>query len=90
MRSPIHCAKANSIPPSIATEAGGLHLLLREASATMMIYPCCRAFAGQYLPMTAVLGGLLFVQPEGYAEAQRDVIRLSPDILALQEQVRMF
>ncbi len=38
--------------------------------------------------MTAVLGGLLFVQPEGYGEAQRDVIRLSPDILALQEQVR--
>ena len=37
--------------------------------------------------MTAVLGGLLFVQPEGYAEAQRDVIRLSPDILDLQEQV---
>lgn len=38
--------------------------------------------------MTAVLGGLLFVQPEGYGEAQRDVIRLSPDILALQEQVQ--
>ena len=37
--------------------------------------------------MTAVLSGLLFVQPEGYSEAQRDVIRLSPDILALQEQV---
>ena len=37
--------------------------------------------------MTAVLGGLLFVQPEGYSEAQRDVIRLSPDILALEEQV---
>ena len=40
--------------------------------------------------MTAVLGGLLFVQPEGYSEAQRDVIRLSPDILALQEQASRF
>ncbi len=45
------------------------------------------AVAGVYLPLTAVLGGLLFVQPEGYQEAERDVIRLSPSITKLEEQV---
>lgn len=44
--------------------------------------------AGTYLPLTAVLGGSLFVQPEGYLEADRDVIRLSPSIQELQQQVR--
>lgn len=39
-----------------------------------------------YLPLTAVLGGRLFVIPEGYKEAQRDVIRLSSDIAELTEQ----
>ena len=41
-----------------------------------------------YLPLTAVLGGSLFVRPEGYQEAARDVVRLSPHIAELQEQVR--
>ena len=41
---------------------------------------------GLYLALTAVLGGLLFVQPEGYEEAQRDVIRLSADMDALLQQ----
>jgi hypothetical protein len=44
--------------------------------------------AGMYLPLTAVLGGSLFVRPEGYQEAARDVVRLSPHIAELQEQVR--
>ncbi len=39
-----------------------------------------------YLALTAVLGGLLFAQPEGYEEAQRDVIRLSADMDALLQQ----
>ena len=42
--------------------------------------------AGLYLPLTAMLGGLLFVSPEGYTEALRDVIRLSPDIAKLEAQ----
>ena len=42
--------------------------------------------SGLYLPLTAVLGGLLFVRPEGYAEAQRDVIRLTADVELLREQ----
>lgn len=42
--------------------------------------------AGLYLPLTAVLGGLLFARPEGYAEAQRDVIRLTADVEALRQQ----
>ena len=36
--------------------------------------------------MTAVLSGRLFVIPEGYKEAQRDVIRLSADIHELTQQ----
>ncbi len=36
--------------------------------------------------MTAVLGGLLYAKPEGYKEANRDVIRLSSDLAELQKQ----
>ena len=55
-----------------------------DASAPSHIHV---AGAGIYLPLTAVLGGLLFVIPEGYQEAQRDVIRLSANIgeLAMQQ-----
>jgi hypothetical protein len=42
--------------------------------------------AGCYLPLTAALGGRLFLQPEGYLEASRDVIRLSPDVEKLVGQ----
>ncbi len=42
--------------------------------------------AGCYLPLTAALGGRLFLQPEGYMEASRDVIRLSPDVEKLVGQ----
>ena len=42
--------------------------------------------AGIYLPLTAVLGGRLFVTPKGYHEAQRDVINLSADIAELTQQ----
>lgn len=46
--------------------------------------------SGTYLPLTAVLGGLLFVRPEGYLEAARDVIRLSPHMAELQQQVACY
>ena len=39
-----------------------------------------------YLPLTGMLGGLLFVAPQGYTEAVRDVIRLSPEISDLEAQ----
>ena len=39
-----------------------------------------------YLPLTGMLGGLLFVAPQGYTEALRDVIRLSPEIRDLETQ----
>ena len=42
--------------------------------------------SGTYLPLTAVLGGLLFVRPEGYLEGDRDVIRLDPDVGVMQAQ----
>ncbi|KAL0018632.1 hypothetical protein WJX77_009530 [Trebouxia sp. C0004] len=41
---------------------------------------------GVYLPLTAVLGGLLFVRVEGYLEADRDVIRLDPSVETMQAQ----
>lgn len=44
-------------------------------------------FSGTYLPLTAVLGGSLFVRPEGFLEADRDVLRLSPSIEELERQV---
>lgn len=43
-------------------------------------------YVGTYLPLTAVLGGLLFVRVEGYLEADRDVIRLDPDVGTMQAQ----
>ena len=43
-------------------------------------------YSGTYLPVTAVLGGLLYAKPDGYMEAQRDVIRLSSDLRELQKQ----
>lgn len=42
--------------------------------------------AGCYLPLTAALGGLLFLQPEGYGEASRDVIRLGCSVEELVGQ----
>ena len=44
--------------------------------------------AGVYLPVTAVLGGRLFVTAEGYEEAVRDVVRLCADVPGLLDQVK--
>jgi len=42
---------------------------------------------GMYLPATSTIGeGLLYVQPEGFCEAEKDVIVLSQDIEELQKQ----
>ena len=50
-------------------------------------HQCCDCTCtGTYLPLTAVLGGLLFVRVEGYLEADRDVIRLDPDVATMQAQ----
>ena len=49
-------------------------------------FKCISISTGTYLPVTAVLGGLLYAKPEGYREAQRDVIRLSSDLRELQKQ----
>lgn len=35
---------------------------------------------GCYLPLTSALDGLLFLQPEGFQEAARDVVRLSANV----------
>ena len=39
-----------------------------------------------YLPVIAILGGMLFMRPSGFKESKRDVIRLSPVIPDIQEQ----
>ncbi len=48
--------------------------------------PCLWPPAGCYLPLTAVLGGRLFLRPDGFQEAARDVIRLTPQISYLLSQ----
>ena len=39
-----------------------------------------------YLPVIAVLGGMLFMRPSGFKESKRDVIRLSPVIAEIEKQ----
>ena len=39
-----------------------------------------------YLPLTAVLEGHLFLQPAGYLEGERDVIRLAPSVEEVKKQ----
>ena len=41
---------------------------------------------GCYLPLMAALDGLLFIQPDGFLEASRDVIRLSSDVNEILSQ----
>ena len=57
------------------------HWLNAESPFAPACLPACRCSpAGCYLPLTAVLGGRLFLRPEGFQEASRDVVRLTPDI----------
>ena len=39
-----------------------------------------------YLPVIAILGGMLFMRPSGFKESKRDVIRLSPVIKEIEKQ----
>ena len=39
-----------------------------------------------YLPVIAILGGMLFMRPSGFKESKRDVIRLSPVIKDIESQ----
>lgn len=62
---------SGSGPASLAPQVG--------AEGDLSIGPLAPK-AGVYLPLTAALGGRLFLQPEGYKEASRDVIRLSTEV----------
>ena len=55
-------------------------------SQSAAAHPLSHNRPGCYLPVTAALGGLLFLRPSGYREASRDVVRLSPDINHLLSQ----
>ena len=59
-----------------------MHVLVVFANAA----PPSTLRAGCYLPLTAVLGGRLFLRPEGFLEASRDVIRLTPNIDVIRGQ----
>ncbi len=72
--------------PVLCVNCSALFLILESFSLACMLtfqHLC----AGTYLPLTAVLGGRLFVRPMGYLEAARDVIRLSPHIPEMLAQV---
>ena len=62
--------------------------MLREGKIdnTRMLGPL-KPNTGMYLPATCTVGeGLLYVKPEGYLEADKDVVILSQDIEELQKQ----
>lgn len=66
-----------------------LQRLRLPAIQPIMPNPSPPTAPGCYLPVTAVLGGRLFLRPDGFQEASRDVVRLSPDITyVLSQQVR--
>ena len=75
---PADIALRHALMCAVLQHSGGSKL------RTTRLTDCLRS--GLYLPLTAVLGGVLFVRPEGYAEAQRDVIRLTADVELLREQ----
>eukprot|EP00887_Chlorella_sp_A99_P007742 scaffold20.g7742.t1 len=76
----LHVPTTPLVPPSAAVAAGG-----GGEEGDVLLGPL-RPKAGCYLPLTAVLGGLLFLRPEGFEEAARDVVRLTPDLLQLVGQ----
>ncbi len=81
----IHCLLYLFWDPAIFVYmAGTMHLLSVVRFA--LHSDCICVLAGVYLPLTAVLGGLLFVRVDGYLEADRDVIRLHPHVPTMQAQ----
>ena len=70
-------------PPRAAAAAPGRGR--RDEDGVVMVGPLAPG-AGCYLPLTAVLGGSLFLRAEGFMEAQRDVIRLTPALSSLTGQ----
>jgi len=67
------------------TGLGGGGVRSGKTEGDVMIGPLASG-SGCYLPLTAVLGGLLFLRPSGFEEASRDVIRLSSNITFMMGQ----
>jgi hypothetical protein len=75
----LHVPTTSLVPPQSSGGGGG-------GDENSVIIGPLNCGAGCYLPLTAALGGLLFVTPEGYHEATRDVVRLGSDVSRLLTQ----
>ena len=78
----LHVPTTSLVPPGILA---GKQESSSDADSDMSIGPL-QTGEGAYLPLTAALGGLLFLSPVGYQEATRDVIRLSVQVEDLLNQ----
>jgi len=78
----LHVPTTSLVPPGIL---GGKQESSSDADSDMSIGPL-QTGEGVYLPLTAALGGLLFLSAVGYQEATRDVIRLSVQVEDLLNQ----
>jgi hypothetical protein len=76
----LHVPTTPLVPPP-----GGAAAAASTAEGDVRVGPLAPG-AGCYLPLTAALGGLLFLRPEGYAEASRDVMRMSASVEEMLEQ----
>ena len=80
----LHIPTTPLVPPPSGAAASGRGR--REGDdGDVMVGPLAPG-TGCYLPLTAVLGGSLFLRAEGFMEAQRDVIRLTPALGTLSGQ----
>lgn len=78
----LHIPTTSLVPPQPMLPSGQS---TTTAEGDVIIGPLAPK-AGCYLPLTAALHGLLFVRPDGYAEAARDVIRLSTEVNEILSQ----
>ena len=77
----LHVPTTSLVPPGISRGAQRCDSI----ESNMRIGPL-NPGEGTYLPLVASLGGLLFLHPNGYEEATRDVIRLSVNVEDLVNQ----
>lgn len=77
----LHVPTTSLVPPGIIKGRKS-----HDSSTSDINIGPLRPGEGTYLPLIASLGGLLFLKPNGYQEATRDVIRLSIDVQDLVNQ----
>ena len=82
----LHVPTTPLVPPQLPSIASPPPLHAQPGTEGDMFIGPLEPKSGCYLPLTAALGGRLFLQPQGYQEASRDVIRLSSDVDQLTKQ----